>query len=252
MVCSSATIKFQWRDFNPFFGFGGFRNRKDGNLLLPDSRDAQDEDIDKIATFNLDEVLKIRLAIPDHWKPYFDFAVSSGLRPGEQIALKASEINWDEGTITIRRAMTLDVEGKLIEGRAKNGYSRRTFKLTKAMRSALLEQKFIQERLGSRYFFCSPQGSQVDLSHFRNRVWVRTLEKADVAYRSIRQARHTFATLAISRGEDLSWIARVMGHANTQMIHQHYARFIENANGSVNGSKLDELFDCRGSLGNEG
>ncbi len=38
-----------------------------------------------------------------------------------------------------------------------------------------------------------------------------------------------------------------MGHANTQMIHLHYARFIENANGTVNGSKLDGLFETNGN-----
>ncbi|GKT10545.1 site-specific integrase [Desulforhabdus sp. TSK] len=200
-----------------------------------------------IAPFSIDEIRRIRCELPDHWKPYFDFAVSAGLRPGEQIALKPQNINWEEGTITIRRAITLDVEGKRIEGRTKNKYSRRSFKLTRAMFNALKAQKEIHDRFSCKYFFCSPTGCQVDLSNFRNQVWVKSLKRAEIQYRSIKQARHTFATLAISRGEDLSWIARVMGHANTQMIHQHYARFIENANGTVNGSKLDDLFESNGN-----
>ena len=115
------------------------------------------------------------------------------------------------------------------------------------MLSALIAQKEIHDRFGCKYFFCSPTGCQVDLSNFRNQVWIGALERAGInPYRSIRQARHTFATLAISRGEDLSWIAKVMGHANTLMIHTHYARFIEDANGTVNGSKLDDLFETQG------
>jgi integrase len=251
MICDDAAISFQWRDFNPFFGFKGFRGRKD-DALGREQQEEQSEDIDEevevVAPFSIDEVRRIRYELPEHWKPFFDFAVSAGLRPGEQIALKPHSINWNNGTMTIRRAMTLDAEGKPIEGRTKNKYSRRIFRLTRAMRNALTAQKEIHDRFGCNYFFCSPKGCQVDLSNFRNQVWVEAMKRAGIKpYRPFRQTRHTFATLAISRGEDLSWIAKVMGHANTQMIHLHYARFIENANGTVNGSKLDGLFETNGN-----
>ncbi len=137
----------------------------------------------------------------------------------------------------------MDKNGHSVIGRTKNEYSRRTIRFTKAMKDALVAQQKIYETFGGKYLFCSPNGCRVDLSNFRNQVWRKTLEQAKMDYRPIKQARHTFATLAISRGEDLSWVAKVMGHANTQMIHKHYARFIENANGTVNGSKLDGLFD---------
>ncbi len=246
MVCSDAAIEFQWRDFNPFFGFRGFRNRNAESVQSPvSSRERSIDDFadDEIIPFSISEVRSLRSALPDHWKPYFDFAVSSGLRPGEQTALKPHDINWEKGTVRIRNAMTLNIDGKPVEGPTKNKYSRREIRLTRAMLNALKAQEKIHKKFGCKYFFCSPTGGKVDLSNFRNYTWKGTLKKAKVRYRSIRQTRHTFATLAISRGEDLSWIARVMGHANTQMLHRHYARFIEDANGTVNGSKFDALFE---------
>jgi integrase len=58
--------------------------------------------------------------LPDHWKPYFRFAFSSGLRQGEQIALKPRDIDWSKGFLHVRRAMTLDENGNKVEGMTKN------------------------------------------------------------------------------------------------------------------------------------
>jgi integrase len=246
MVLTKAAIQYGWMDYNPFFGFEGFKHRTDA-IVTVQTEDGHlrilDEEGDPILPFSIAEVKVIILALPDHWKPFFRFAVSSGLRPGELICLMPHDIDWELETVTVRRALTLDKEGHPVIGRTKNKYSRRTIRLTKAMKDALLAQQKIYDKLGGKYCFCSPTGCRIDLSNFRNQVWEKTLEQAKIGYRPIKQARHTFATLAISRGEDLSWIAKVMGHANTQMIHKHYARFIENANGTVNGSKLDGLFD---------
>jgi len=116
------------------------------------------------------------------------------------------------------------------------------------MLNALSAQRKIHEELGGKYFFCSPSGCQVDLSNFQ-KMWMEVLKQAGVRYRSARQTRHTFATLPISRGENLMWIARVMDHKNTLMLHQHYLRFIENASGTLNGSKLDDLLEVPGKDG---
>lgn len=245
MALTKAAIQYKWKDYNPFFGFEGFKHRTD-DIVTVETEDGHlivlDEEDDPILPFSIAEVKVIISALPDHWKPLFRFAASSGLRPGELICLMPHDIDWEQETVTVRRALTLDKDGHPVIGRTKNKYSRRTIRLTKSMKDALLAQQKIYDKFGGKYCFCSPTGCRVDLSNFRNQVWQKTLEQAKVDYRPIKQARHTFATLAISRGEDLSWIAKVMGHANTQMIHKHYARFIENANGTVNGSKLDGLF----------
>lgn len=42
------------------------------------------------------------------------------------------------------------------------------------------------------------------------------------------QTRHTTATLMLASGENPEWIARLMGHANTQMLFTVYSRFVPN------------------------
>ncbi|MGB8424731.1 MAG: hypothetical protein WCD88_03015, partial [Desulfobacterales bacterium] len=91
MICRDAAISYGWQsNFNPFFGF----------KRLPEG-----DSYENIQPFTLDEQAKIIKALPLHWKPYFMFAFSSGLRQGEQIALQPDDIDWSSNLLKVR---TLD------------------------------------------------------------------------------------------------------------------------------------------------
>jgi integrase len=100
----------------------------------------------------------------------------------------------------------------------------------------------IQEQLGSEYLSCSVNGSRVDLDHLRRRVWNPTLKQAKLPYREMKQTRHTFATIGLSCGESPLWIAKVMGHRNTDMIVHVYSKYIEDARGVQDRGVLNGTF----------
>jgi integrase len=228
MICKHAAIEHGWAGtFYPFFGFA----------KLPES-DASE----KMLPFSLEEQKRVREALPEHWRPYFDFAFCSGLRPGEQIGLKAEDIDWQKEMLTVRRAITLDEQGKLVEGPTKNKYSRRRIRLTEPMFEALREQKKIYEKFLGEYLFCTQNGSRVDLSHLRRGVWVPSLNKAKVTVREMKQTCHSFATNALSYGENPLWIAKVMGHRNADMIIRVYSTFIEDARGTADTDSLTKAY----------
>ncbi len=58
----------------------------------------------------------------------------------------------------------------------------------------------------------------------------------------MKQTRHSFATNALGCGENPLWIARVMGHRDTDMIIRVYSKYIENANGSQDGNNLNAFY----------
>jgi integrase len=68
------------------------------------------------------------------------------------------------------------------------------------------------------------------------------LKKTGLKYREMKQTRHSFATNALSCGENPLWIAKVMGHRDTDMIIKVYGKFIENASGLNDGIHLDAIY----------
>ena len=229
MICKDAAVEYCWGiTCNPFFGF----------KKLPTDSDPYE----KINPFSVKEQEKLIGKFSDHWKSYFLFAFRSGLRQGEQFGIKPRDIDWDKKILHIRRAITLDEKGKIIEGKTKNKYSRRTIKLFPAMLEALEAQKKIYDKYGSEYFFCTKRGHRVDSSNLRERVWLPALKEAGLKNREMKQTRHSFATLALSCGEDPLWIAKFMGHRNTDMIIRVYAKYIEGINALKEGTLLDKAF----------
>jgi integrase len=227
-ICKSAAIEYGWgAGYNPFFGY----------KKLP-----QGDPYENIHPFSIDEQQQFFAVLPEHWKPYFQFAFCSGLRQGEQIAIKPKDIDWSKRLFHIRRALTRDETGKPIEGPTKNRYSRRTIKLIPVMYEALEAQKKIYDGFKAEYFFCSPLGTRVNRSNLRNRVWIPALKSAGLEIRDLKQTRHSFATVALSCGESPLWIAKVMGHRNMEMIIKVYGKYIENAGLSKDGTSLNQLY----------
>ena len=228
MICTDAAIEYGWgAAYNPFFGF---------------KKLTEDDAYEKLSPFSIAELTKLLQALPEHWKPYFETAFIIGLRQGEQFALKPKDINWSRSTLTIKRAVTKNEKGKFMMGKTKNKFSRRTIKLLPVMVDALKKQKTIYDQFKGEFFFCSPKGKIITNNYLLQNVWKPALDEADLKYRQMKQTRHSFATNALSCGENPLWIARVLGHRDTDMIIRVYSKYIENANGSQDGSNLNAFY----------
>ncbi|EKD73099.1 MAG: hypothetical protein ACD_45C00462G0002 [uncultured bacterium] len=68
------------------------------------------------------------------------------------------------------------------------------------------------------------------------------VKKAGVRYRNPYQTRHTYASMLLSAGENPLWVAKQMGHQNTEMIIKHYGRWIPDKS-TVTGYKLVNNWD---------
>lgn len=228
MICKDAAIAYGWGStYNPFYGF----------KRLP-----EDDAYEKIFPFSLDEQNRLIDNLSDHWKPYFLFAFRSGVRQGEQIAIQPGDIDWSNLTLRISRAITRDENGKIMMGKTKNKYSRRTIKLIPVMVDALKLQKRIYDQFKGDCFFCSTTGNRINTGYLRQRVWQPALKKAGLDYREMKQTRHSFATNALVSGENPLWIAKVMGHRDTDMIIRVYSKYIEDAGGQKDGNNFDSAY----------
>ena len=68
-----------------------------------------------------------------------------------------------------------------------------------------------------------PLGDEYMRQKFRH-----ILTRADIRLRPPKQMRHTFATLHLAAGEQISWVSRMLGHVNSKITLERYNRFIPN------------------------
>jgi integrase len=90
------------------------------------------------------------------------------------------------------------------------------------------------------YVFSTLSGAPVSTTNFTSRVWYPLLAHLGLRPRRPYQTRHTGATLWLASGESPEWIARQMGHANTEMLFRVYSRYVPNLTRS-DGSAFERL-----------
>lgn len=153
-------------------------------------------------------------------------AFFTGMRTSELIALEWEQVDLKAWTITVDRAVA---EGVAKQG-GKTAAALRVIELIAPAREAILALKEVSFG-NSKYVITKPNSKDPysDSNSWSN-AWVRVVDKAKVKRRNSYQTRHTFASLLLSQGENPLWVARQMGHKNTEMIFKRYGRWI-NADG---------------------
>lgn len=176
----------------------------------------------EIKPFSLDEIQQILSNAIGWEKQFFQIAFFTGLRTGELLALKWEDINFFSKKINIKKAIR-----KGIYGSPKNKYSVRTIEMLPIVEDALNELK-IKSYMKNSFIFMNDDNTHFyDASHIREGEWARVLKRAKLDYRTLYQTRHTFASLMISKGEDILWVSKTLGHSTIQTTLTKYAKFIE-------------------------
>lgn len=203
------------------------------NIML----DVQNLSVDRprISPLSMEEAVRFLEAVSPHYRNFFVTAFFTGLRLGEQAALKWREVDWDRKIISIVESRVMG-----IEGRPKTKGSYRDIHMLPVVEEALRDQRR-RNKLKSPYVFLNKDGEPVDGETLRKTTWTPGLERVGLEYRSMYHTRHTFATLMLSSGENVGWVQRMMGHASLQMIHQRYYRYIPNLT-HADGSAFAEKF----------
>ncbi len=166
---------------------------------------------------------------------FYTVALFTGLRTSELIGLKWTDLDWtgEPPMAHVKRSYT-KLDG---EHATKTKGSTRAVDLRPQVVQALKEQQ-ASSRLKGEYIFPNTIGGPLDRDNLMNRVWYPALARAGVREVKPYQTRHTFASLALSAGEEIGWVAKQLGHANTEMVIRHYYRHIKN-NTRQDGSAFD-------------
>ena len=174
-----------------------------------------------ISPFSLEEIKAILLNANDQFKNFFAVAFFTGMRTGEIIGLKWEDINFTDMTISIKRTIN---KGMMTEPKTIN--SIRTIEIL-AVLLPYLENQYALTGDKNTFLFLNKNDTHFfDSNKIRNYSWKNTLLRANVDYRTIYNTRHSFASLMISRGEDILWVSHMLGHSSTEMTLRKYVKFI--------------------------
>lgn len=143
----------------------------------------------------------------------------TGLRSGEIAGLRWGDVDLAGETIHVRRAVRLGREKT-----PKTETGNRVVTLLPPARDALAA---LEQGKSDDPVFTNPNtGERWHEAKALNRAFARACGKAKVRRRYAYQLRHTFATWALSAGENPAWIAKQMGHKDVQVIYDHYAKWM--------------------------
>lgn len=171
------------------------------------------------------------------------FAIYTGVRISELLALAWEDVDFDKGVITINRARVSSVYKV-----TKTRYSTRKLKLMRPALEALTEQyrvtgdsppievevlqrdnrTYRRQELSFIFHNPSTNGPFSTADNYRNNFWAPHVKQSGVRYRGPNNARHTYASQALSSGAvPLSWVSAQLGHTGTDMLFRHYSTWIE-------------------------
>ena len=186
------------------------------------------EETKSILTAAKTEPINIRLLI--------ELALFTGMRRGEIVGLKWSDINFEKQCISVKRSIYKPKGEKSIEKEPKSHSSIRTIAIPNCLCKTLAEYKVWQKQHSLSldtwqnldYVFTdengnvmNPQTPTKQFSHF--------LARHDIRHLKFHCLRHTSATILLANGCDIKTVSARLGHSSieTTNIYVHMLESID-------------------------
>ena len=161
--------------------------------------------------------------------------VSLGLRSGEMINIKFSDIDWINKKIFIQE----NIKNGIVS-LPKNGVKRWVDIPTHLMAEF---EKAYKSRVNSNpkadYIFITNSSSNwSDTSHITRRHFKPLLKRLNIKYKSLYSLRHTYATLSLQGGQKIGYISKQLGHKDIKVTMDYYIKYLYDENDLMRANKI--------------
>ncbi|MDQ3257322.1 MAG: site-specific integrase [Acidobacteriota bacterium] len=164
----------------------------------------------------------------------FEFALLSGMRPEEYLALKWSDLDLERGTAQVRRALVRHNNSWTFE-EPKTKKSRRTITLPQQLLKKLAAHKREQNewrlKLGCEWqaydlIFCGEKGNPHSVPNLTYRYFRPILKQAGIPQIRLYDLRHSCATLLLIAEENPKVVSERLGHSTVVLTLDTYSHVL--------------------------
>lgn len=167
---------------------------------------------------------------------FFMLLVNTGLRPGELLALEWNDIDFENKIISI----TKTVETNVINRSGSGGKRKDIVTTTKTINGVrfipindniyfylneILEENK-KYNIITDYVASSSTGTMARLRNLE-RTFVIVRNNANIQYCNPYTLRHTFGSILIEKGVEISVVSKLMGHSNTTITYNKYIHVLD-------------------------
>jgi integrase len=211
---------------------------------------SKDEPGKKINPLNREEIQTLlktaELEKYRHYYPLFLCAPRTGIREGELVSLKGSDVDFHGRFIHVQRNLSrgklsatksgkdrkVDMSTQLAKVLSDLLSKRRAEALRKEMEKPAEERRdaaTLVDEVMDGWLFQTPQGTQIDPSNLR-KLFNRLLTDAKLRRVRFHDLRHSFATLLLSGKESPTYVQEQMGHSSIKVTVDIYGHPVAGAN----------------------
>lgn len=196
---------------------------------------------DEIIVFSVKEQKTLINFLKGHkLQMLLEMALGTGMRQGELLALKWSDIDLENKTVSVNKSIKIvaiiskdgNRECKTVEQTPKTKNSIRTIPMPSKIVEKLKQYREDQEKerlenkdlyQNNNIVFASNLGAYID-SRYLNRQYANILKKTNIPYKKFHFLRHTYCTRLFEAGIPIKTVQVLMGHGDiktTMNIYTH-------------------------------
>lgn len=191
----------------------------------------------EIVVLSLDEAREFVSACTVKNGIIFEFALETGARPEEYLALRWRDIDFQNNTVSINRAVSFNRKGGgFYFTKPKTAKSRRSIPISQNLRNKLIDHRRSQNeaRLASMLsyapldlVFANSVGHPYSTTNLAKRYFQPVLDKLELPKRlTLYSLRHSCATLLLMLGENPKVVADRLGHSSVTLTLDTYSHVL--------------------------
>lgn len=174
-------------------------------------------EVERIAPLSAVEAGRlVAAAVGERLGAMYVVAVTAGLRLGELFGLKPEDVDLKRAVLRVSRSLRETPDG-VVEHAPKTAKGRRTVALTPTAVGALKAHMAALDDAAT-YVFTADKGGPLRKSVFTRKEWKPFLDRHDLPKTwTVRQLRHTAATLMAESGAHPRFVMEQLGHTSSEM-----------------------------------